>query len=109
MAFSESLAARTRDALAPIRSITEKKMFGGVAFLLNGNLLVAVWQHSLVVRLGPKEGGAALREPCVKEFDITGRPMTGWVVVEPEGIDEDRQLKRWIERAMKFVETLPKK
>lgn len=109
MAFSESLAARTRDALARIRGISEKKMFGGLGFLLNGNLLVGVWQHSLIVRLGPEEGEAALREPHVKEFDSTGRPMKGWVMVEPDGIDDDGQLKTWIERAMKFVETLPRK
>ena len=75
MAFSNSLAARTRDALAGIRGINEKRMFGGVGFLLNGNLLVAVWQHSLIVRLGPEHGQSALLEPHVKEFDITGRPM----------------------------------
>lgn len=109
MAFSESLAARTRDALASIQGITEKRLFGGVGFLLNGNLLVGVWQHSLIVRLGPEEGEAALREPHVKEFDITGRPMKGWVMVEPEGIDDDGQLRGWIERAMKFVTTLPRK
>jgi TfoX/Sxy family transcriptional regulator of competence genes len=109
VAFSESLAARTRDALAPIRGITEKKMFGGVGFLLNGNLLVGIWQHSLIVRLGPDDGKAALREPHVKEFDITGRPMKGWVMVEPVGIDDDGQLQAWIERATRFVETLPRK
>ncbi|MGH7139361.1 MAG: TfoX/Sxy family protein, partial [Pirellulales bacterium] len=109
VAFSESLASRTRDALASIRGITEKRMFGGVGFMLNGNLLVGVWQHSLIVRLGPDEGEAALLDQHVKEFDITGRPMRGWVMVEPDGIDDDEQLKAWIERAMKFVETLPRK
>ena len=109
MAFSESLAARIHDALARRRGITEKKMFGGVGFLLNGNMLVGVWKNSLIVRLGPNEGETALLEPHVKVFDITGRPMKGWLLVEPEGIDEDGQLKDWIERAMKFVETLPAK
>lgn len=109
MPYSESLANRTRDALSPVRGVTEKKMFGGVGFLLNGNLLVGVWKHSLIVRLGPEEGEAALLESNVKKFDITGRPMKGWVLVEPEGIDDDGQLKAWIERAMKFVEALPAK
>ena len=109
MAFSESLAARIHGALDSIRGVTERIMFGGVGFMLNGNLLVGVWQHSLIVRLGPDEGEVALREPHVKEFDITGRPMKGWVLVEPEGIDDDGQLKAWIERALKFVETLPRK
>ena len=88
--------------------VEEKKMFGGVGFLLNGNLLVGVWKASLVVRLGKDEGEEALLEPHVKEFDITGRPMRNWVAVEPEGVEDD-QLKGWIERALKFVKALPKK
>jgi TfoX/Sxy family transcriptional regulator of competence genes len=109
MAFSESLAARIRDALVPRRGIEEKKMFGGVGFLLNGNMLVGVWKDSLIVRLGPNAGEAALREPHVREFDITGKPMKGWALVEPDGIENDEQLRAWIERATKFVETLPAK
>jgi TfoX/Sxy family transcriptional regulator of competence genes len=109
VAFSESLAARIRDALARRRGVAEKKMFGGVGFLLNGNMLVGVWKSSLIVRLGPEKGEEALHEPHVKEFDITGRPMKGWLLVEPEGIDEDGQLKDWIERAIAFVTTLPAK
>ena len=69
-------------------------MFGGVGFLLNGNMLVGVWKDSLIVRLGPDQGEEALLEPHVKEFDITGRPMKGWVLVEPEGVEDDDQLKR---------------
>ena len=84
-------------------------MFGGVGFLLNGNLLVGVWKNSLIVRLGPDEGKVAIREPHVKEFDITGRPMTGWVLVEPDGVENDGQLKTGIELAMRFVETLLEK
>jgi TfoX/Sxy family transcriptional regulator of competence genes len=99
MAFDESLAARIRHALARKKSVEEKKMFGGVGFLLNGNLLVGVWKDSLCGRLGPDESEAALREPHVKEFDITGRPMRNWVLVEPEGVEDDDQLKAWIERA----------
>ena len=84
-------------------------MFGGVGFLLNGNMLVGVWKDSLIVRLGPDEGEAALREPHVREFDITGRAMKGWVLVEPEGVEEDDQLKGWVQRAVKFVGKLPAK
>lgn len=109
MAFSESLAARIRDVLARTKGVEEKKMFGGVGFLLNGNMLVGVWKHSLIVRLDPEEGAEALRTPHVRPFDITGRPMKGWVLVEPEGIDLDEQLKEWIARATRFVETLPAK
>lgn len=84
-------------------------MFGGICFLLNGNLLVGVWKDALIARLGPGEGEAALREPHVKVFDITGRPMRNWVLVAPEGVEEDKQLNGWIERATTFVTTLPKK
>lgn len=109
MPFSESLASRTRDALARRRGITEQKMFGGLCFLLRGKLLVGVFRDSLIVRLGPGRAKEALGMPDVKEFDITGRPMKGWVVVEPEGIDTDRQLVTWIEKAIEFVDTLPEK
>jgi hypothetical protein len=109
MAFSESLAARVRDALAGTRGIDEKRMFGGVGFLLRGNMLVGVWKDSLIARLGPEGGDAALREPHVRPFDITGKPMAGWVLVGPEALDNDEQLKGWIDRASGFVGTLPSK
>src|SRR5262245_1928460 len=109
MAFDESLAARIRDALARKKGIEEKKMFGGVGFLRHGNILVGVGKDSLIVRLGPDGGEEALRQPHVREFDITGRPMKGWVLVEPEGVEEDDQLAGWIDRATKFVRTLPAK
>ena len=109
MAFDETLAARIRDALARRRNVEEKKMFGGVGFLLNGNLLVGVWKDSLIARLGPDEAGDALLEPHVKEFDITGRAMKGWVLVGPGGVEDDELLNSWIQRAVKFVGTLPAK
>jgi TfoX/Sxy family transcriptional regulator of competence genes len=109
MAFDESLASRIRDALARQRNIEEKKMFGSICFLLNGNLLVGVWKNSLIVRLGPDNYEDALLEPHVGEFDITGKPMKGWVMVEPEGLDEDGPLKDWIQRATVFVGTLARK
>ena len=109
MAFNESLAARIRDALARKQYIEEKKMFGGVGFLLNGNMLVGVWKDSLIVRIGPDEGDDALLEPHVKPFDITGRAMKGWVLVAPEGLEDEDQLKDWIQPAVKFVGKLPKK
>lgn len=109
MAFSESLAARIRDALTRKKGIKEQKMFGCLCFLLNGNALAGVWKDRLIARLGPDEGEVALRESHVRVFDITGKPMRNWVAVEPEGVDEDEQLKAWVERAIKFVRTLPKK
>jgi TfoX/Sxy family transcriptional regulator of competence genes len=109
MAFSEALAERIRQRLARRKNVEEKKMFGGVGFLLHGNLLVGVWKDSLIVRLGPDEGELALLEHHVREFDITGRAMKGWVLVEPEGIEGDDKLSGWIQRAVKFVGALPAK
>src|SRR6516162_2166148 len=109
MAFDEALAERIRQRLARRKNVEEKKMFGGVGFLLNGNLLVGVWKDSLCVRLGPDQAEEALKEPHVEEFDITGRPMKGWVLVGPEGVEDDDQLKGWLQRAVKFVSKLPGK
>jgi TfoX/Sxy family transcriptional regulator of competence genes len=109
MAFSEVLAERIRQRLARCKNVEQKKMFGGLGFLLNGNMLVGVWKQSLIARLGPDEGEEALLKPHVKEFDITGRAMKGWVLVEPEGVVGDDQFAGWIERAMNFVKALAKK
>ena len=109
MAFGESLAARIRDALARTKKVEEKKMFGCMCFFLNGNALVGVWKDRLIARLGPDAYEDAKLEPHVGEFDITGKPMKGWVMVEPEGVDDDDQLKDWIRRAEEFVGTLPRK
>jgi TfoX N-terminal domain len=109
MAYSESLAGRLRDALARQKGIVEKKMFGGVGFLLDGNMLVGVWKDSLIARVGPEQAEKGLREPDVHDFDITGRPMKGWVLVSPDGIESDRTLSNWVERSLRFVRTLPPK
>ena len=84
-------------------------MFGGLGFLLNGNMLVGVWKNSMIVRLGPDEGETALLEPHVGEFNITGKAMSGWVMVAAEGVADDGAVKEWVQRATKFVEKLPKK
>jgi TfoX/Sxy family transcriptional regulator of competence genes len=109
MPYSEALARRVRDAAAGRRGLSEKKMFGGVGFLLHGNMCVGVWQNSLIVRVGPDAYEAALAEPHVVPFDITGRPMKGWAMVEPDGLASDEPLRAWIDRAIDFVNTLPKK
>lgn len=109
MAYDLTLAERIRDGLARSTGITEKKMFGGIAFLLNGNVCVGVWKDSLIVRLEADDSVAALDEPHVREFDITGRPMKGWILVDPAGLEEDSVLNEWIRRSLEFVETLPAK
>ena len=102
------LVARVRDRLGRTRGITEKVMFGGVAFFLDGNIVAGVWHDDLIARLGV--GAAdALGEPNVRPFDVTGRPMTNWVMVSPDGIDTERQLADWLDRALDFVATLPAK
>ncbi len=106
MPYSENLAERIRGQLAGRRNFTEKKMFGGIGFLLHGNMCVGIWKNSLIARIGPARYEEALQQEFVGEFDITGRAMKGWVVVAPEGIDDDVQLQEWIERAVTFAETL---
>ena len=109
MAFDESLAARIRDTLARKKGVEEKKMFGCVCFFLDGHALAGVWKDRLIARLGRDEGESALREPHVRVFDITGKPMRNWAAVEPDGVEDDDQLTAWVERAMAFVRTLPQK
>ncbi len=109
MAYSASLAARVRTILGQRRGITERKMFGGVGFLLDGNMCVGIWKSSLIARLGPDGAAAALAEPHVGAFDITGRPMKGWVLIEPEGVETDERLGDWIEKSFQFASTLEKK
>ena len=109
MAYDETLAARIRAVLARKKNIEEMKMFGGIVFMLHGNVLVGVWKNSLCVRLGPDQTEAALLEPHVKVFDITGRPMKGWVMVGSQGVENDDLVKGWIEGATKFVRKLPAK
>lgn len=109
MAADESLAARVRDALARTANIEESMLFGCACFFLNGNVLVGVWNDALIARVGPGAAEAALLEPHVRAFDITGRPMKNWVAIEPEGVEDDEQLRDWLQRAEAFVGALPAK
>ena len=109
MPYSQDLADRIRRQLTRRKNIEEKKMFGGVGYLLKGNMCVGVWKDSLIARVGPEAYEDLLQEPFVQEFDITGRAMTGWVLVESEGVSDDEQLRSWIDRAIKFVSGLPAK
>jgi hypothetical protein len=109
MAFDEELAARIRSALARKRGIEEKKMFGGVGFLLHGNMLVGVWKTSMIVRLGPDEAELAMFEPHVGPFDITGKAMKGWAMVGAPGVVDVASVRSWIDRALAFTGKLPRK
>ena len=109
MAFDEGLAHRLREQLGPRFDLTERKMFGGIAFMTSGNMLVGVIGNELICRVGPEATDAALAQPGTRVFDMTGRTMSGWVVVDGEALAEDDDLARWIDRASRFVETLPPK
>ena len=91
------------------RKNVEEKMFGCVCFFIKGNVLAGGWRNRLIARLGPDEGTAALREPHVRAFDVTGKPMRSWAAAPPQGVEDDDWLTHWIERAVKFVRTLPGK
>lgn len=106
VACDEKLVARIRKALARTPGIVEKRMFGGVAFLMRGNMLVGVHKDALIARITPEDTDDALRDVNARIFDITGRPMRGWILVEPRGV-AGAKLARWIERARAFVRTLP--
>ena len=109
MAFNEALAQRVRDQLSPLATAEEKKMFGGIAFMVSGNMTVGVNQDDLIVRVGLERFEAALRKPGVDLFKPTGKPMTGWITVVPDAQRTDEDLKYWIEMALEFVKTLPAK
>lgn len=109
MAYDETLANRIRTLLPPVAPVSEKKMFGGIGFILNGNMAVGVYKNDLIVRTGPANHKTALSLKGAKPFDITGGPMIGWVMVSREGCATDKALLKWISMALDFVETLPPK
>jgi hypothetical protein len=109
MAYDESLAARIRTVLAERNDIGEKKMFGGICFLMNGNMCCGVHKDSLIVRLSAEQAAVAVTRPHARVMDLTGRPMKGWLMVAPEGVARDGDLATWVGEAAAFVETLPAK
>lgn len=106
MAYDEGLATRIRDLLP---KTTEKRMFGGLAFMERGNLVVGVLGDEMIARVGPKGMAAALAEDGARAFDFTGRPMQGWVVVDQSALEDDEQLESWVRRCRSFTDTLPAK
>ena len=110
MAFDEHLAARIRALLDARADVDERKMFGGIGFLLAGNMCCGVYRDDLIVRLDPEEAGELMEsESGARAMDITGRPMRGWLLVAPEAIAEDADLERWVRRAEAFAGSLPPK
>ena len=109
MAFSEKLADRVRATVARRRGLTEKKMFGGMAFLAGGHMFCGVNGEDLVVRVGPAAWGDALARRHVRPMDFTGKPLTGYVYVAPAGVRTAASLKAWVDRGLEFARTLPPK
>ena len=109
MAYDEGLATRVRDLLGDQPGLAEKKMFGGLAFLLDGNMACGVRGHDLIVRVAADTAEAALREPGTRPFDLTGRPMKGWLLVDADGHAEDDDLRRWVDWGLAYATSLPPK
>ena len=109
MTNEDVLAGRIRPILSRRKGFSEKKMFGGVCFMINGNMCAGTWKGSLIVRLDKKHHDETLAKPHTKPANITGRIMKGWALVEPAGIESDNDLKTWVRRAAKFAASLPVK
>ena len=109
MAFDEAVAARMRKALARRKGVTERRMFGGLALLLDGNMCCRVLGDRLVFRLGAEGAAEVLREPHTRPMDFTGRAMASMVYVAPEGYATEPALRRWVSRAVSFASSLPAK
>ena len=107
MAYDEGLAQRIREALDDRADVSEKKMFGGLAFLLSGKMCVGVVKGELMVRVGPEGYEQALLEPHARKMNFTGRPMKGFIYVACEGFESDSDLRAWIARGVCFASSLP--
>jgi len=109
MTYDEGLAERIRSILWSEQGVTEREMFGGLAFMLAGNMVCGVLDDSLIARIGPVAYEDALEERHVRPMDFTGRPMRGMVFVDPPGLASDKGLEVWIERSLAFARSLPAK
>ncbi len=109
MPYDEALAAKVRKLLGRRKNLVEKKLFGGVGFLLNGNICCCAWKEFLILRLGDDAARQVLAEEHARPFDITGRPMRGWAMIEPVGWQNEADLRRWVAWAVEFTSALPSK
>ncbi|HEX9855421.1 MAG TPA: TfoX/Sxy family protein [Acidimicrobiia bacterium] len=109
MAYNQGLADDIRAHLGAMKGLSEKEMFGGIAFLVNGNMAVGVSADDLMVRVGKEAHDEAVARPGARMFDLSARPMRGWIVVSPEGIASDADLASWIDQGVAFAENLPPK
>lgn len=109
MAYDETLADRVRETLASRSDLAERKMFGGIAFMLGGNMAVGVIGDDLMVRLDPADAEKALAEPHARPMDFTGKPSRGMIYVDPGGTEADADLASWVEAGAALAESLPPK
>jgi len=109
MAYDEALAERARAVISLRADVVERKMFGGIAWMVAGNMACGVLGDELIVRLAPEEAEKALAEPHTREFDFTGRPMRNIVIVGPEAIATDEELAGWVDAGADFAASLPPK
>jgi TfoX/Sxy family transcriptional regulator of competence genes len=109
MAYDEGLAQRVREILGDAPNLVEKKMFGGVGYMVQGNMACGILRDQLIVRVGPERYQEALAQPHAGLFDTTGRPMKGWVMVSAGGYESDDDLNDWIQQGLDFALTLPPK
>ena len=109
MAYDEQFADRVRRLLTAFPGVAERKMFGGLAFLLRGNMCCGVVGDELMVRVGAESYEAALLEPHAREMDFTGRPIRGFIYVAGEGVASEGDLRAWVERGARYAESLPAK
>jgi len=109
MAYNEKIETRIKKLVSGWKNTDSKKMFGGICHLLNGNMFCGVHKDFLILRLGREKAENAMKLPHVRPFDITGKPMKGWVMVAEDGFKTDDELKNWLNQTRKFAETLPMK
>jgi TfoX/Sxy family transcriptional regulator of competence genes len=109
VAYDEELADRIRELISARADVGERKMFGGIGFMIGGNMSVGVIGEDLIVRLHPADAEKALTEPGVREFDFTGRAMKGWIFVGPEATAGDETLASWVEAGADYASSLPAK
>jgi TfoX/Sxy family transcriptional regulator of competence genes len=110
MAYDEELAARIRDAVAGEQGLTEKTMFGGLAFLIHGHMAVsASGQGGMLLRVDPAQSESLVAEPHVRRFEMRGREMDGWLRVDAEAIRTEKELRRWTRHGIDYAKSLPPK
>ena len=109
MAYDEALAGRVTDILGERTPFDPRKMFGGLALMVDGHLCIGVMGDEVIARVGPDAKDGALGEPGTRPFDFTGRPMKGWVMVAADVLSTDEDLEEWVDRCLAFVRSLPPK